>query len=104
MDNYETGIYTDNPDDTLRYMKSVDRVCLMPEKHKTAEWKTWYHGGANFTYSCSLCGYHPDEKTNYCPRCGAEMGEKGQVQIQSGLWENAILIQIDIFADFAILK
>ena len=73
MDNYETGIYTDNPDDTLRYMKSVDRVCLMPEKHKTAEWKTWYHGGANFTYSCSLCGYHPEEKTNYCPRCGAEM-------------------------------
>ena len=26
MDNYETGIYTDNPDDTLRYMKSVEVV------------------------------------------------------------------------------
>ena len=23
MDNYETGIYTDNPDDTLRYMKTT---------------------------------------------------------------------------------
>ena len=26
MDNYETGIYTDNPDDTLRYMKSAEVV------------------------------------------------------------------------------
>ena len=26
LDNYETGIYTDNPDDTLRYMKSVEVV------------------------------------------------------------------------------
>lgn len=26
MDNYETGIYTDNPDDTLRYMKSTEVV------------------------------------------------------------------------------
>ena len=26
VDNYETGIYTDNPDDTLRYMKSAEVV------------------------------------------------------------------------------
>ena len=26
MDNYETGIYTDNHDDTLRYMKSAEVV------------------------------------------------------------------------------
>ena len=26
MDNYETGIYTDNPDDTLRYMQSAEVV------------------------------------------------------------------------------
>ena len=28
MDNYETGIYTDNPDDTLRYMKTTQPVDL----------------------------------------------------------------------------
>lgn len=26
MDNYETGIYTDNPDDTLRYMRSTQAI------------------------------------------------------------------------------
>ena len=28
MDNYETGIYTDNPDDTLRYMQTTQPVDL----------------------------------------------------------------------------
>ena len=28
MDNYETGIYTDNPDDTLRYMRTTPPVDL----------------------------------------------------------------------------
>ena len=28
MDNYETGIYTDNPDDTMRYMKTTQPVDL----------------------------------------------------------------------------
>lgn len=29
MDNYETGIYTDNPDDTLRYMRSTQAVAMV---------------------------------------------------------------------------
>ena len=28
MDNYDTGIYTDNPDDTLRYMQTTQPVDL----------------------------------------------------------------------------
>ncbi len=28
MDNYDTGIYTDNPDDTLRYMRSTQAVAV----------------------------------------------------------------------------
>mgnify|MGYP007092198855 CR=1 FL=1 len=29
MDNYDTGIYTDNPDDTLRYMRSTQAVSMV---------------------------------------------------------------------------
>ena len=38
MDNYETGIYTDNPDDTLRYMKSAEVVEVVRCKY-CEHWK-----------------------------------------------------------------
>ena len=28
MDNYDTGIYTDNPDDTMRYLRSTQAVSM----------------------------------------------------------------------------
>ena len=46
MDNYETGIYTDNPDDTLRYMKSAEVVEVV---------------------RCKYCD-HWDKKTHVCDR------------------------------------
>lgn len=40
MDNYETGIYTDNPDDTLRYMKSREQI---PQRNPMSpmRWVCW---------------------------------------------------------------
>ena len=29
MDNYDTGIYTDNPDDTMRYLRSTQAVSMV---------------------------------------------------------------------------
>ena len=48
MDNYETGIYTDNPDDTLRYMKSAEVVEVV---------------------RCKDCRFHDHEQPGmvYCP-------------------------------------
>ena len=48
MDNYETGIYTDNPDDTLRYMKSAEVVEVV---------------------RCKDCRFHEQEQPGmvYCP-------------------------------------
>ena len=48
MDNYETGIYTDNPDDTLRYMKSTKVVEVV---------------------RCKDCRFHEQEQPGmvYCP-------------------------------------
>ena len=41
MDNYETGIYTDNPDDTLRYMQSAEVVEVVRCKD-CKHWETAY--------------------------------------------------------------
>lgn len=37
-------------------------------------WKVWYHGKkGGFSYTCSECGIHADETSDYCPKCGARM-------------------------------
>ena len=37
-------------------------------------WKVWYHGKeGGFSYTCSRCGIHADERSDYCPKCGARM-------------------------------
>lgn len=37
MDNYDTGIYTDNPDDTMRYLRSTQAVSMV----RCKECKFW---------------------------------------------------------------
>ena len=37
-------------------------------------WKVWYHGKeGGFSYTCSECGIHADETSDYYPTCGARM-------------------------------
>ncbi len=54
---------------------------------KTGKWNTFYHGfyhgRADFTYSCNMCGYSApyqmiggkvfQKEWNFCPNCGTKM-------------------------------
>lgn len=57
MDNYETGIYTDNPDDTLRYMKSTEAVALVLCKDCVHKCVCPMYGGSQF-----FCAYGEREE------------------------------------------
>lgn len=49
-------------------------VLLQAEPVMHGEWKVWYHGDNNFSYSCNVCGIGSSlVKTRYCPYCGAKM-------------------------------
>ena len=43
------------------------------EERKKGKWVLY--NPERFFYSCSLCGQLADRKWNYCPNCGAKMGE-----------------------------
>ena len=38
-------------------------------------WKEWKVNGIT-TFTCSRCGYPSEERTRYCPNCGAEMSQE----------------------------
>jgi len=45
---------------------------------KRGKWLTPY-GSYSYrltTYKCALCGVETDNRSNYCPNCGARMKEK----------------------------
>lgn len=43
-----------------------------------AKWNMWFRGGVDITYTCNNCGYPSEERTCYCPNCGAEMSQDGR--------------------------
>lgn len=43
-----------------------------------AKWNAWFRGGVDITYTCNNCGYPSEERTRYCPNCGAEMSQDGR--------------------------
>ena len=59
MDNYETGIYTDNPDDTLRYMRSAEvvEVVRCKECRYFHEDVFGYEIGMGRPYDCLIVGH-----------------------------------------------
>ncbi len=47
-------------------------------KKQIAKWNAWFRGGVDITYTCNNCGYPSEERTRYCPNCGAEMSQDGR--------------------------
>lgn len=61
MDNYESGLYTDNPDDTLRYMQTVEVVRCRNCKH----WREVYQDQEGNKHG--FCEFLPvDNATFFC--------------------------------------
>ena len=79
-------------------LKRAISVAAMSNNHKTLEqiideqptierkkgkWIVYYHGEADFSYSCNQCGYsapygqyggeYSQKKWRFCPNCGARM-------------------------------
>ena len=49
---------------------------LPTAERKKGKWKSFYHGGTNITFQCSVCGIGGSQsRTNFCPNCGARMEE-----------------------------
>ena len=68
MDNYDTGIYTDNPDDTMRYLRSTQAVSMVRCKecdHTNARSKGgeyWHCGVFNLWMNEDFYCYCGDKK------------------------------------------
>ena len=60
-----------NPMTTMLPFKAYSSV-----SYDKAKKQSWYHGPDSklgmFTYTCSKCGYHVNEKDDKCPGCGRE--------------------------------
>ena len=74
MDNYETGIYTDNPDDTLRYMQTTQPVDLwgypkqetdLVEVVRCKDCEHWQQFGNDFFGNCDF-GHGVTDIEFYC--------------------------------------
>lgn len=80
-DDWNQGVTTSWAD---AYRKIADMVEEMPTiERKKGKWIVYYHGEADFSYSCNQCGYsapygqyggeYSQKKWRFCPNCGAEM-------------------------------
>ena len=67
---------------TSEVLEDIDNAPTIDARPATkGNWKTWYHGGTNFSYSCDRCGAqapflwnsNEQKKTRYCYNCGARM-------------------------------
>ena len=52
---------------------AINRTPTFASTGVRSMWNVWYHGGTNISYSCNRCGQPAQEKTPYCPYCGAVM-------------------------------
>ena len=63
------------PNDFVNIIEDAPTVHVTEEQH--AHWKKLRFFSALFRlYRCSACE-HDNEKTHYCPECGARMDEEG---------------------------
>ena len=46
---------------------------VAPVAHGRWEFIDYYYG--EYSFRCSVCGYEQDEKSKFCPHCGAKMDE-----------------------------
>ena len=59
------------------YIKDVENLDTVKPERPKGKWLTPY-GSYSYrltTYKCSLCGCETDNRSNYCPKCGADMRE-----------------------------
>lgn len=63
--------------DKARIIDAIDeQPTIKVEPVRRGRWKVWYHGEDGFSFNCSECGTPIGWRTNYCPNCGAKMGEE----------------------------
>ena len=66
---------------SVAYKSQIDDLPTI--ERKKGKWNVYYHGEADFSYSCNQCGYsapygqyggeYSQKKWRFCPHCGAEM-------------------------------
>ena len=70
--------YRPNRNDILEKINElIDAVNMLEPKH--GRWKHHQYGNTAGYYECDNCGKINSYKSNYCPKCGADMrGEENE--------------------------
>lgn len=73
----DSGVPLESNAFDLAYMLVEDAFPVVPEV-KRGEWMPFHSQAAGDIQYCSCCEVGCPHDTNYCPNCGAKMGEGGE--------------------------
>lgn len=78
--------------------RSKEQMLAMLENTPTANVREnkpgeWIWNERCTDYTCSVCGEHFDNNTNFCPNCGADMRSTSTVSDAKGGWDGEYYLE-----------